>query len=141
MATLTAEELARHLFPERVPDDRIPRENDETRICVGDGSGYLKTPGLIEVFSVAWPGGGMPLFERREFPTDHTLMRLESHDCPLMLLTQTDMGETALRRSIISNDGVWQKGVEFFVKGVWAKDPDRAAGKKGRSGEEAAKEG
>lgn len=97
-----------------------------TRVFTGDGSPYLRVPGLLAVEAVRVGNQDIPLFEEREYPKDAQQKRFETKQEPLIALDHADDGTPILLRSILSNDGMWQKGQPVYVTGEWADQPTPA---------------
>jgi hypothetical protein len=91
-----------------------------TRAFAGDGTPYLKVPGLLAVIAVRVNHAELPLSETREYPTDHTHQRLMAEEFATVSLQHSQDGCPILLRSILSNDGMWQKDEPIYVTGDWA---------------------
>lgn len=89
------------------------------RVFEGDGTPYLRVPGLRKLESVRVGTVVVPLSTEIEIPEDHTLTRLRRIPVPLLDVQETPEGERILLRSQMSNDGVWQTGVKVYVAGDW----------------------
>lgn len=90
-----------------------------TRAFQGNDGYYLRVPGLKALEGVAHRSAPIPLSITVEFPLDHTLTRLGSREVPLVDLSQAPDGCPVLRRSVLSNDGIWQAVETFFITGDW----------------------
>ena len=102
------------------PDVSDKPDLGTARVFVGDGSPRLKVPGILEVSQVRVGEVEIPLSEKRKYPTDSTGVNFEERDEPMIDL-QTDPadGSPTLLRSTLSNDGLWQAGVNVYVSGKW----------------------
>ncbi len=89
------------------------------RTFVADGTPYLFVPGLKSVSSVRVGGTTIPLEEMREFPMDADHKRFISIPIPLISLQFDSSGNAILLRNELSNDGIWQPGVNVYVGGEW----------------------
>jgi hypothetical protein len=90
-----------------------------TRVFVGDGTPYLKVPGLQRVQDVRLSGLSLPPKEIREFPADASLTRLLPVENPLYGVQAAADGTPILLRNRTSNDGIWQEGERVYVTGEW----------------------
>jgi hypothetical protein len=93
-----------------------------TRGFLGDGTAYLKVPGLKKLEAVRQGNQLLPTEIVQEYPKDHTLTRLETVSMPSFVLAHAADGTPVLRRNVCSNDGLFQNGVEFSITGEW--DPN-----------------
>lgn len=91
---------------------------ENTRQFAGDGTPYLKVPGLLEVQRVRVGRLEIPLTERLEFPVDNSGTQMFRTEDPLVALATGADGEPVLLRNTRSNDGIWQ-AVPIYVTGVW----------------------
>lgn len=89
-----------------------------TREFAGDGSPYLRVPGLVTLEAVRIGTVEIPLTEKRTYPTDGTHKNFEHVDEPLIQLERDHQGAVLLR-SILSNNGLWQSGQPVYVSGTW----------------------
>lgn len=112
------------------PPKAVEGPKGTVRSFEGDGTPFLKVPGLIKVRSVRIGTTEIPLTITEHYPIDLTenLTNLEEHDVPLIKQDKLDDGTPILIRSIKSNDGFWQKGVEVHVDGSWSKEADAPSG-------------
>lgn len=95
------------------------QQAENVREFVGDGTPYLKVPGLKDQpKSVRLGHTFLPMTITQDFPTGIP-GRLESVTSPLYILQHQADGMPVLLRSQQSNDGVWQKDVPVFVQGDW----------------------
>ncbi|HEX9997012.1 MAG TPA: hypothetical protein VGB45_07715 [Abditibacterium sp.] len=99
----------------------------KTRPFTGDGTAFLKVPGLLSLLaiSVATSTGRvqLPLQDERLYMVhpDETVPRTGETEDLFALDTET-YEVPVLERSEISNGGIWQKNVIFYVTGEWAED-------------------
>ena len=116
--------------------DRREEVAANTRAFKGDGTPYLKVPGLLKVEGIRVNFAELPLVEKREYPVDHTHQRLMTDEFPTVALEQAQDGTPVLLRSITSNDGLWQDGEPIYVTGEWddaVPAPEKIAPRKVRS--------
>lgn len=102
------------------PMDQMDAEeiaNANVRPFVGDGTKFLFVPGLKSVSSVRVGTTNIPLVETRKIPMSADDIRPITF--PLIDLQLNAQGQPILRRSVFSNDGIWQKGVNIYVGGEW----------------------
>ncbi len=97
--------------------------DEKTRKFEGDGTPFLFVPNLTKVEAVTVGNTNVPLVEERRYVEDATGRETAPIPRPLISLDETPDGRKVLLRSKLSNDGIWQKGVQIFVTGVWADDP------------------
>lgn len=98
----------------------LPTEDKaNTRKIIANGTSELLTPGLKSVEAVRIGRMEIPLEIVQEYPDN--VRREQKHfvPMPMILLDANEAGEPLLRRSIFSNDGIWQEGAEVFVTGEW----------------------
>lgn len=93
----------------------------ETRTFIGDGGPILEVPGLVEVKAVRVGRTLLPLIEKRSYPVNKQNKQQEVEE-PMIDLSRRADGMEVLRRSILSNQGNWQKGVAIYVNGIWKED-------------------
>ena len=104
-----------------------PTDPRNFRPFIGDGTPYLKVPGLKSVSAVRVGTVEIPLDLEEEVLNDLSeLQRTETHKHELIRLEQDADGSPILMRSIKSNDGMWQTGVTVYVAGEWATDKPAA---------------
>lgn len=101
-------------------------ENANTRVCEGDGTPYLKVPGLREVTAVRVGNREIPLVAPLEFPVDLSGTQIYRTEEPMISLHMGNDGVPVLLRNTRSNDGVWQVG-PVYVSGVWDEEPAEEA--------------
>lgn len=98
-----------------------------TRVFEGNGTPFLRVPGLKTLEKVAVGTQEVPLTEEREYPTDGTGLRLKSQTLKIVDVQIAPDGTPVLLRSIYSNDGIWQKGARIYVTGEFEADATGAA--------------
>jgi hypothetical protein len=91
----------------------------DVRPFVGDGTPYLKVPGLKKVTSVRIGRQDLPLEHTQDFPHPSNPKTTVSKTDPLVDLQFADDGTPVLLRSVQSNHGLWQAGVTVYVGGEW----------------------
>lgn len=101
-------------------DQPAPEVAANRRTFVGDGTPFLRVPGLLKVHGVRVSGVEIPLVEEREIPVDGTLSQVRVMQLPMIDLQEDENGVPTLLRSMNSNDGIWQPGVPIQVTGEWA---------------------
>lgn len=92
---------------------------DNVREFIGDGTPFLRVPGLKKVLGVRIGQMSLPLETTIKYPVDpqHTDMKTEK-----VALVQRDVlpdGTPVLLRNQMSNDGMWQQGQPIYVTGDW----------------------
>lgn len=97
--------------PARLRDDR-------TRSFVGTGVTLLDAPGLKAVTEVRVGGQLLPASRTQTVIIDAS-GATETEEVPLYRLIEGPRG-TALQRSLVSNDGIWQAGETILVTGEWS---------------------
>lgn len=100
--------------------------NENVREVVGDGTPYLRVPGLKKLMSIRVGNADLPLQIEQEFPTDHTLRRLKTVTTPLVKQAAAPDGTPVLLRSLQSHDGVWQRDERIYIEGEWEKEKAKA---------------
>lgn len=105
-----------HPLPGPTPAEELA---GDVRTFVGDGTPYLKTPGLRVVISVRCGTAPIPLVIEQEFPEDQTLTRIVKRPTPLIRRELLLDGTPVLLRGVQSNDGIWQAGEPVYVRGEW----------------------
>lgn len=93
--------------------------DNNTRLFLGEGSPFLRVPGLVALQSVRIGAMHLPLYEAREYPTDRTMRRVETVQEQVVAVNRADDDTPILMRGVISNDGIWQAGAPIYVSGVW----------------------
>ena len=98
--------------------------SERARIFEGDGSPFLRVPGLksLEGMALGTARGrvSLPLDETRPHmvSADEREPRQDQVE-PLFELQGAGTEEATLVRSVLSNDGRFQKGTTFYVSGEW----------------------
>jgi len=98
-----------------------------TREFKGDGTPILKTPGLKELHAVKIGQQEIPLKEERTYPTDASGHNFEKVEEEITWREVLPNDEIAVCRSILSNDGIWQKDATVYITGEWEVEPTQAA--------------
>lgn len=93
------------------------REN--TRTFVGEGSLFLKVPGLKKLEAVFMGNENLHRTDVRRYPIDPNHTQFENDELPLIQFTRLPDGTPVLLRSVVTNDGIFQSGVYFSVQGEW----------------------
>jgi hypothetical protein len=101
----------------RYHKDASPDEN--TRAFLGDGTPFLRVPGLRRVTRVVCEGGIEIPLEHSEQVVADAGGRLEMDAFPMLALDEAPDGCPILLRHEKSNDGLWQDRFAFFVSGEW----------------------
>lgn len=93
----------------------------------GDGTPYLKVPGLLKLAE----GDGAVRVGDLELPATYTYQvpldgserpQMETRTEPMVILRNAPDGTPILLRNRHSNEGMWQDGVAVYVDGEWAPD-------------------
>ena len=92
---------------------------ENTRLFYGDGTEYLRCPGLLSVEKVRAAGVDWPAGRVDQVMLDASGKNFGYIELPQLLLDTGADGVPILRRSRCSNDGNWQNGYGFFVSGEW----------------------
>jgi hypothetical protein len=95
----------------------VIREN--TRTFVGEGTLFLKVPGLKSLEAVYMGREQLHRTDVRRYPIDPNHTQFENDELPLVQFTHLPDGTPVLLRSVISNDGIFQSGFMFSVQGEW----------------------
>lgn len=99
-----------------------------TREVQGDGGPFLKVPGLVTLSAIAV----MSTIGRVPLALDETRLVMINHDErqpreavhePMFDLQNAGTTQAVLARSILSNDGNFQKDASFYVTGDWHDEP------------------
>jgi hypothetical protein len=93
------------------------REN--TRTFMGEGTLFLKVPGLKKLEAVYMGNQQLHRTEVRRYPIDPNHTQFENDELPLIQFTHLPDGTPVLLRSVVTNDGVWQSQAFFSVQGEW----------------------
>ena len=95
------------------------------REFVGNGTPHLRVDGLIgDPEAVRVDMIDLPLRLKMRFPDNHLNGQTVHSDMPVLRVETDSDGTPVLLRSIISNDGLWQKGHKIFVWGDWAESAE-----------------
>lgn len=94
-------------------------EAAQARTFEGTGNGFLPLPGCKSVSRVLVGNVEMPAYVSQKFPVDADAKNHVSADWPLYDLSEDETGTPCLMRSVQSNDGIWQAGVQITVVGEW----------------------
>lgn len=89
-----------------------------TRRFMGEGTLFLKVPGLKTLHAVAQGGVAFPEKRLVRYPVDLS-NRLEEVELDLFHHTHLPDGTPILMRSLVSNDGYFQSQVPWDVTGEW----------------------
>lgn len=110
------------LFPEAARNAPIEAPKGmEARTFVGDGSSDINLGDCQKVDRVVIGGQDVPESIEEDYPTTASERPvMERVSIPLWIVIKVGV-DHVLRRSIKSNDGVWQKGAEVVVVGKWGK--------------------
>ena len=102
-------------------------DSASARTFLGSGDAFLKVPGCRSVSRVLVGNIEIPAYITQKFPTDNDAKEHVATDWPLYDLSQDETGQPVLLRSVQSNDGIWQEGVEITVVGEWEPEVEKAA--------------
>ena len=90
------------------------------REFVGSGTPHLRVAGLVgDPEAVRVDMIDLPTRLPMRFPDNHLNGKTVPTDMPILRVEIDSDGTPVLLRSMISNDGVWQKGHKVFVWGEW----------------------
>jgi hypothetical protein len=96
------------------------RETHNTKVFDGNGTPFLKVPGLVRVEAVRVNAMDLPLQRVVEYRTDAAEgSAAERMTLPLVVVDRDEDGTPVLLRSMLSNDGIWQDGAKVYVTGEW----------------------
>lgn len=104
------------------PDPAVAERRDDpinARVFKGDGTPYLRVPGLVALEKVVIGNMTIPFSEARAYPIDVSLQRHQTVQEPLIHVTRDNDGTPVIMRSLVSNDGLWQKDANVTVIGCW----------------------
>ena len=102
----------------KAPTTNVPVTADQ-RVCMGAGMVQLLTPGLKELHAVYIGGVRYEVVEYRDIIVDDKKENnWKTVSYPYVMFDHRPE-EGCVYRSEVSNDGIWQNGVEFVVEGVW----------------------
>jgi hypothetical protein len=96
--------------------------NERTKKFLGTGNEFLIVPGLVKLEGVRIGQQEIPLTEERAYPTDANGQFLDKVNEEIISVQAMPDGRPVLLRSVLSNDGVWQKGAAIYVTGEWNED-------------------
>lgn len=113
-----------HTLPSEVAEAQ--RLEGDARVFTGDGTAYLRVPGLKNLNSVQMGVMVMPLVFEMELPEYGRTDRYITTEVPTVQVAQDSDETPVLMRSVYSNDGIWQKGAEIIVRGEWEDTDDTA---------------
>jgi hypothetical protein len=88
-----------------------------TRSFQGDGGKFLEVPGIKAVERIVIGHRELALSETRHYPINKRGVLTEVEE-PIVDLQRRSDGMPVLRRSVISNDGIWPK-TTIYVTGEW----------------------
>ncbi len=91
----------------------------ESRSFTGDGTPFLRVPGLQSLESVRVGTADLPRTGEFRFPKTGQKGFFVDSVLPLYELTRDEAGTPFLLRSETSNDGIWQKDFTVYVTGEW----------------------
>ena len=90
------------------------------REFVGNGTPHLRVAGLVgDPEAVRVDMVDLPARLSMRFPDNHLNGQTVHTDMPILRIEIDSDGTPVILRSMISNDGVWQKGHKVFVWGQW----------------------
>lgn len=90
------------------------------REFTGDGTPHLRVPGLVgDPGAVRVDRIELPTRLKMGFPDNHLNGQIIHSDMQILRVDSDTDGVPVLLRSIVSNDGIWQKGHKVFVWGDW----------------------
>ena len=90
-----------------------------TRTLKGNGTTELPVPGLRSVTAVRVGDCVLPMDHSIRVPHPFDSESKLDLPVPMVSLDTSPDGETVLRRSTLSNSGVWQDSVPIYVEGDW----------------------
>lgn len=85
----------------------------------GNGTAFLKAPGLKSISHIRVGMLDMPLLEVRRYPANDNFEEKISQTRPLVMVETDENGVSTVMRSAESNDGIWQDGVQIWIWGEW----------------------
>lgn len=101
--------------------DKIAQQDARTRAFVGDGSVYLRVPGLKSVEAINVGGADVPPKHTQKL-VQNLSMETYPETIDLFRLGRAMDGTPVLVRNKQSNFGIWQKGAMIYVRGEWEED-------------------
>jgi len=111
------------LFHQITGLSQAEKSSGSIREFLGDGTAYLRVPGLKEVKSVQIGRTGIPLEQDYQFPHNSNFQQKVQITFPFVSVQPGPDGVKVLLRSVHSNDGIWQAGQKIYVGGVWDDTP------------------
>lgn len=102
-------------------------ERGTARSFTGEGQPMLIIDGCKGVERVFVGGAEIPPYVSHQVPMDADGKVLKEVEYPLYTIAKAETGETVLLRANLSNDGIWQEGVEITVVGQWDELPEVTA--------------
>ncbi len=95
-------------------------KSGKCREFTGSGTPHLRVAGLIgDPTAVRVDMVDLPMRLTMRFPDNHLNGQTVHTDMPILLMQIDSDGTPVILRSMISNDGLWQKGHKIFVWGDW----------------------
>jgi len=85
----------------------------------GTGGPFLVCPGLLELHGVSTRGLVLEEKIERSVPLDASFARMLEFVTDCCQLTHALDNTPLVERNRWSNDGIWQPGETFYVRGVW----------------------
>jgi hypothetical protein len=96
----------------------------QARTFEGTDNAFLPLPGCKSVSRVLVGNVELPAYVSQKFPLDNDAKDHVTTEWPLYDLAEDDTGTPCLMRSVQSNDGIWQAGVQITVVGEWEPLPE-----------------
>lgn len=119
MLGLPVFEAPAHAFPRLDTYAENERDNENTRVFYGDGSPFLRCPGLLSLEKVRLSGFDLPKERIDRIVLDTSGQNFGYMRVPIVALMQGADGCSIVQRGQVSNDGNWQDGIPIFVTGEW----------------------
>lgn len=114
-----SEQFTRHAFAPLETLAQHDHDSARARVFKGDGTPYLRCPGLKKLERVKMHGTSLPDTLIYDVPVDASLRRFERIVMPTVVMDVAHDGTPILRRNLCSNDGNWQDEVLFTIIGEW----------------------
>jgi hypothetical protein len=111
-----------HAFPRIDTYEGNERDSENTRVFYGDGSPFLRCPGLLSIVKVRTCGIELPPERIDRILLDASGQNFGFMRVPIVGMIHGADGCPIVRRGTVSNDGNWQDGKEVFITGEW--DPE-----------------